>query len=89
MKRPRNEKELLHVAEMIKVRSLKLVTNLLRSKEERRRLRNQILVSVEKCDFSGHFMIFAFRVNDMGTRVYLQLIFNNWFFAKLKIVREE
>ena len=34
-------------------------------------------------------MIFAFRVNDMGTRVYLRLIFNNWFFAKLKIVREE
>lgn len=44
---------------------------------------------VEKCDFSGHFMIFAFRVNDMGTRVYLRLIFNDWFFAKLKIVREE
>lgn len=74
------------LAEVIKVRSLKLRTNLLRRKEERRRL---LLVFVEKCDFSGHFMIFAFRVNDMGTRVYLRLIFNNWFFAKLKIVREE
>lgn len=74
---------------MIKVQSLKLVTNLLRSKEEKRRLRNQILVFAEKCDFFGHFMIFAFRVNGMGTRVYLRLIFNNWFFTKLKIVREE
>ena len=44
---------------------------------------------VEKCDFFGHFMIFAFRVNDMGTIVYLRLMFNNLFFTKSKIVREE